>query len=388
MRNTLFSQSTIALVASLFLATSFASSSTAQTVDTTAEYAIIMDAESGTILFEKDAHQAMAPASMSKLMTVELMFQALKSGSYTLDDTLRVSRKAWKEREGSSMFVMVDTDIRVEDLLRGIIVQSGNDACIVIAEGLGGSEEAFAVMMTERAKELGMENSTFRNSNGMPDPEHLMSSYDLAILARHLITEYPEYYHYFAETEFTWSNIRQPNRNPVLFMNINADGLKTGHTQASGYGLISSAIRNGRRLIIAVNGLDSERQRANESRRLLDIGFRDFKPYRLLTKGEEIDKAPVWNGARSLVSLVVKENVDIHLHRLARKNLEVKLNYVGPVKAPIVAGTQVGTLTVTAPGLTTRDVAVYAGEDVAGVGLAGRIGHTIAYLLYGPAPVN
>lgn len=388
MRNTIMSRRTTSLIACLFLVTSFASSSRAQTVDTAAEYAIVMDANSGTVLFAKDAHQAMAPASMSKLMTVELMFQALRSGSYTLDDTMRVSRKAWKEREGSSMFVMVDTDIRVEDLLRGIIVQSGNDACIVIAEGLSGSEDSFAVMMTERAKEIGLQNSTFRNSTGMPDPEHLMSSYDLAVLARHLITEYPEYYHYFAETEFTWSNIRQPNRNPVLFMNINADGLKTGHTQASGYGLVSSAVRNGRRLIIAVNGLESERQRANESRRLLDIGFRDFKPYRLFANGDEIDKASVWNGAQSRISLVVKENVDIHLHRLARKDLEVKLNYVGPVKAPIVAGTQVGTLTVSAPGLETRDVTVYAGEDVAGVGLAGRLGNTIAYLLYGPAPVN
>ncbi|MEM6852726.1 MAG: D-alanyl-D-alanine carboxypeptidase family protein, partial [Pseudomonadota bacterium] len=235
-------------------------------IQTQAERAVILDYETGDVLFEKDARTAAPPASMSKLMTTEMLFQRLKDGSMTLDQELPVSERAWR-KQGSKMWVLVNTSVPVEDLLRGIVVQSGNDACIVVAEAIGGTEDAFAEMMNERAAEIGLTDSTFANSTGWPDPNHKMSALDLARLSRHLIAEYPDYYPYFAEREFTWSDITQPNRNPLLFAGVGADGLKTGHTEESGYGLVGSAQVRGDRRIIVIGGLDSEAQRAGEARR-------------------------------------------------------------------------------------------------------------------------
>lgn len=354
----------------------------AQVIETPGEFVSLMDAESGEILFQKNADATMAPASMSKLMTVAMLFEALKHGVYTLDDTFPVSKNAWK-KQGSKMWVLVDEEIRIEDLLRGIIVQSGNDACIVVAEGMAGSEEAFADQMTEFGKKIGLKNSTFRNSTGWPDPEHRVSANDLATLARHIITEYPDYYPYFAEKEFTWSDIKQPNRNPLLFRNVGADGLKTGHTEESGYGLVASSVRDGRRLVLVINGLISTKQRDDESRRLLNVGHREFKAYPLYEGGEQVVEAEVWNGKKSRIPLVVTDPVKVHLHRLARNDLEVKVNYTDPLPAPVTAGTQVGVITINAPGLQELKVPVVAGEDVLLTGVFGRVLTALEIMLFG-----
>jgi len=370
------------VLALLGLSVLLAVSAQAQVIETPGDYVTIMDAESGDVLFEKNSDVPMAPASMSKLMTVALVFDALKNDVYTLDDTFPVSKTAW-QKQGSKMWVLVDAEVRIEDLIRGIIVQSGNDACIVVAEGMAGSEEAFAEQMTAFGKEIGLTGSTFRNSTGWPDPEHMMTAHDLAVLARHLITEYPDYYAYFAELDFSWSDIKQPNRNPLLFLNVGADGLKTGHTEASGYGLTGSSIRNGRRLILVVNGLGSEKERANESRRLLEIAHREFKAYPLFAAGDEVVAANVWNGKRSTVPLVVEGDVKVQLHRKARRDLDVRVTYQDPIAAPVVAGTQVGMLKINAPGMAERQLPIFAGEDVAPNGVFGRLVTAIDTLISG-----
>jgi len=351
-------------------------------IETPAKQAVLIEADTGAVLVDKESRSLMPPASMTKLMTVLMIFDRLKSGELSLDDTFLVSKKAW-QMGGSKMFVLVDTEIRVEDLLRGIVIQSGNDACVVIAEGISGTEEAFANAMTERAQEIGMENTTFRNSTGWPDPEHLTTAYDLAKLAQYLITEHAEYYHYFSETSFVWEGITQENRNPLLFLNVGADGLKTGHTEASGYGLVGSAIRDDRRLILVVNGLQSEKQRSSESRRLMDVGFREFKSYALFGPGEKVEYAKVWQGASKRISLVSKEPVRVIMRRSDRKKMEVKVTYQGPVVAPVLANTQVGTLHISAPGFVGKTVPLYTAEDVPELGLMGQMAAALRYLVFG-----
>lgn len=374
------------LLAGLFIAVSGAG---AQSLDTAAKQAILMDFDTGAVLLEKNADEPMHPSSMSKLMTLELLFKALKEGHVKLDDKFIVSQHAWKTggagTDGSTMFAAINSSVPVEDLIRGITVQSGNDACIVIAEGLAGTETEFAHNMNMRAKELGMMNSHFTNSTGLPDPDHLTTARDLAILARHLIKAYPEYYPYFAEREYTWNKITQQNRNPLLYFDMGADGLKTGHTSQAGYGLAASAVRAGRRLVLVVNGLTSQSERANESRRLMEIGFRDFKLYRLLEANAVVDEAAVWNGAVSKVPLVVKDPVQVMLRRSARTGLRVVVRYNGPIVAPIEKGQQVGTLDVAAPGAVPVSVPVYAGAPVERVGPVGQIGNALYYLLQGRA---
>lgn len=351
-------------------------------METIAEYAVLMDAETGDVFFDKNADAPSPPSSMSKLMTIAVVFDALKQGMLTLDDTFPVSKKAWR-KQGSKMWVMVGTEISVRDLLRGIIIQSGNDACIVIAEGMEGTEEAFAVRMNQLGREIGLTGSTFRNSTGWPDPEHLMTARDLAVLARHLITEYPDLYPFFAETEFEWSDIRQPNRNPLLLMNMGADGLKTGHTDAGGYGLVGSAVRGKRRVIVVVNGLRSGSARAKESRRLLNVGFREYKSLELFAAESEIGRAQVWMGEKPRVPLMVKDAVKVNIHRRARKDLVVKLAYKGPVEAPIAQGDEIGVLKIEAPGMAPKSVPVYAARDVAKTNLTGRILEALAFKIYG-----
>jgi D-alanyl-D-alanine carboxypeptidase (penicillin-binding protein 5/6) len=348
------------------------SSAKAQGIDTPARFAYLIDLSSDTVLLEKSADTPTAPASMSKMMTVLMVMERLQAGTLSLDDTFPVSKRAW-EKGGSKMFVKVDTRVRVEDLLQGIIVQSGNDACIVIAEGLAGSEEAFAELMTAKARELGLTNSNFTNATGWPDDRHLMSAHDLGRLAQILITRFPKYYPMFSEQSFTYNNITQPNRNPVLSKDIGADGLKTGHTETSGYGLVASAKRGDRRLILVLNGLESTNQRAREAERLLEWGFRSFEGITLFKAQDKVEEAPVWLGERVSVPLVIADRLAVTLPQQARKKLQVTIKYNAPVPAPVRKGDQLGVLSVTAPGFDAVERPLIAGADVNALGSIGRV---------------
>lgn len=347
-------------------------------VQSIAPYAVIMDYETGTLMYSKAGDEQMAPASMAKLMTAAVIFQKLKHGELKLDDTFTVSERAWRlsvagKNASSKMFVSIGSQIRVEDLLRGIIIQSGNDACTVVAEHFSGSEEAFAELMNAEARRLGLKNSVFRNASGLPHPEMHVTAHDLAILASHLIRDYPEYYSLYSEREFTWNGIRQANRNMLLGTYPGADGLKTGHTAASGYGMVASAVRDGRRLIVVVNGLANETERANEAKRLLDIGFREFKPYDLFKKGAVIDKAPVWGGEQESVPLVAAEPLRLLMRRQQREGMKATLKYEAPLSAPVRKGDIVGQVLVSVPGMPDVKLPVAAGNDVPEGGLFTRM---------------
>jgi len=349
-------------------------------VTTAAEHAVLMDAESGDVLWAKDADVASPPASMSKLMTLEMLFQRLKDGRVKLTDTFPVSERAWRT-QGSKSFVELGARIPVEDLIRGIIIQSGNDACMVVAEALGGSMENFAVMMNARAKVLGLTKSHFVNPDGLPDPPgQMMSAMDLAKLARHLIRDYPKYYHYFGEREFTWHNIRQPNRNLVLERFPGADGLKTGHTDEAGYGVTASAVRNGQRLILVLNGLRypgknswwAEQYRGDEAARIFDMSFREFRQFKLFGENAVVGTAKVWHGTKKEVPMVLGPALTATMQVESKKGLKVSISYDSPLKAPIAKGQRVGALTVSAPDYPARSFALYAGEAVERAGIFAR----------------
>lgn len=344
----------------------------AQRIDTPAPFAYLLDLSSDTVLMEKASDIPTAPASMSKMMTVLMVFERLRAGTLRLDDTFPVSERAWK-KGGSKMFVRVDTRVSVADLLRGIIVQSGNDACIVVAEGLAGSEDAFAADMTVRARELGMVDSNFVNATGWPDDGQVMSAKDLATLAKILITEHAEYYSMFSEQSFTFNEITQRNRNPVLSEEIGADGLKTGHTERSGYGLVASAKRGERRLVLVLNGLESTTQRAREAERLLEWGFRSFEGITLFEAQAPVDEAPVWLGEKASVPLVMAQKLAITLPRHARQKMQVSVKYDAPVPAPVEKGTKVGVLRVDVPGIDPVERPLVAGADVYALGPVGRV---------------
>ncbi len=344
-------------------------------IDTAASHAIIYDYDTGDVLFCKDCDQQMTPSSMSKLMTVELLLQRLKDGRLKPTDTMHVSEDAWRQGQKdneSKMWVQINSDISIDDLLKGIIVQSGGDACIVVADSISGSESAFAELENKRAKELGLTNSHFANATGMPDEGQLMSARDLAMLSAHIIREYPQYYSYFAIKDFTWSNIKQGNRNELLYENVGVDGLKTGHTEAGGYGMVTSALRGGRRLIVVVNGLDKMKTRAEESRHLLDAGYRDFKRYDLVAANGQVGSADVWGGTQDTVALRVKDPVAVTMAQDSRPDMKVTLRYQGPVKAPVAEGAQVGTLTVSVPNKPDTIVPVYAAQAVSSSGILGK----------------
>jgi D-alanyl-D-alanine carboxypeptidase (penicillin-binding protein 5/6) len=343
-------------------------------IATTANHALLMDAESGQVLWQKDAYTPMPPASMSKLMTIELLFQRLKDGRIKLTDTFPVSERAWRERSGSECFVNIGDRMSVQSLIQCIIIVSGNDSCIVVAEALGGTVEGFVDKMNARARELGLKQSHFVNPDGLPDPPgQMMSAFDLASLARHIIYTYPDLYHFFGEKDFIWSNIHQPNRNPLLFNTSGADGLKTGHIDASGYGLVGSAVRNGQRVILVANGLTSEKERADEGARLIEIGFREFRRYKLFKPGDAVVEADVFGGSEKTVPLTVTAPVAVTLQVDSRPGMKVAVHYNGPLRAPVVQGQQVGTLSVTAPDFPGITVPVYAAHDVSQVGLFGRM---------------
>ncbi len=348
-----------------------------EAIETIAREAILIDIDTGETLLEKDADTSMPPASMSKLMTLYILFQRLRDGSVKLGDTFPVSENAWRvggAKSGSStMFLEPGKSVKVEDLIRGIIVQSGNDACIVVAENLAGSEAAFAEEMTATAREIGMMDSTFRNATGWPHPEHRMTARDLATLAKRTIIDFPEYYHYYNETEFTYNGIKQYNRNPLLYKDIGADGLKTGHTEEAGYGLTASAKRGERRLVLVVNGLPSKKSRTAEPERLLQWGLREFDNYALFKAGETVDTASVWLGKSKTVPLVITRDVKITLPRKARKKLKVTLSFQGPVPAPVAKGSEIAKVIVSAPGREPMEIPLIAGEDVELLGLFGRL---------------
>ena len=362
----------------------FVGSVKAEPIETAAREAYIIDMNTGAVLLEKNADQLMSPASMSKLMTVTMLFERLKKGSLKLEDTFPVSEKAWK-KGGSKMFVEVDTRVSIHDLLRGIIVQSGNDACIVVAEGLAGTEEDFADAMTARARELGLEKSTFANSTGWPDPNQKMTARELALLAKHIIQDFPEYYPIFAEKDFTFSEIKQGNRNPLLYKNNGSDGLKTGHTEESGYGLVGSAMRDGRRIILVVNGLENAKARSRESERLMEWAFREFNNYALFKAGDVVDNARVWLGDKDTVPLTVENDLTVTLSRAARKSMTVKVVYNEPIPAPIIKGTPVAQLVVSGPEMETVTVPLVATEDIIRPGVFKRLTSAVDYLIFGPS---
>ncbi len=348
----------------------------AHAFETNAREAVLMDFQTGAVLLEKDADRPMPPASMSKMMTVYMIFERLHDGRLKLDDTVTVSDNAWQKggaaSGGSTMFLQPGESVTIEDLLHGIIVSSGNDASIVAAEAISGGEAAFAEAMTRRGLEIGLTNSTFKNATGWPDEGHLTTARDMATLAMRTIADFPELYAaFYAEPEFTHNGIRQGNRNPLL--QKGADGLKTGHTRAAGYGLTASGVRDGRRLILVVNGLESARERATEAERILDWGFREFDTYRLLTAGEPISEAEVWLGDQKTVPLTTDRDLLVTMQREARENMTVTVKYDGPIPAPIKAGDPLAVVVITAPGHEPVRQPLVAAADVGELGLFWRL---------------
>ena len=343
----------------------------AQGFQTQAPHAILMDADSGTVLFEKAADELFPPASMAKLMTVEVLFHELQQGRISMETEFVISENAWRKggakADGSSMFAEVNSRVSVSDLLRGIIVQSGNDASIAVAEGMAGTEENFANMMNQRARDIGLTKSVFRNSTGYSDPDQKVTARELAQLSIHLIETYPELYKLFAEKEFTWNKIRQQNRNPLLNDYPGADGLKTGFLTESGYGLAASAVQNDQRLILVVSGLKTSRERALEARKLLDYGFRAFEARQLFAEGDAVGEAQVYGGERRYVPLVSPKPIRVLVPRGSRDRLSARIVYTGPLEAPVKKGAEVGRLQVTRDDNQALEMPLYAGEDV-GVG--------------------
>jgi serine-type D-Ala-D-Ala carboxypeptidase (penicillin-binding protein 5/6) len=339
-------------------------------IDTAARWAYIEDYDTGATLLEKQADDEMPPSSMTKLMTMYLVYDQLKQGRLKLGDELPVSEKAWR-MQGSKMFVQLGSSVKVEDLVRGVIVQSGNDAAIVLAEAIAGSEEQFAEKMNAKAKELGLTHSFFKNCTGWPDPEQHMSARDIASLAGDIIRDFPDYYHYDSEKTFRYNGIEQGNRNPMVQKGT-ADGLKTGHTEAGGYGLVASSKRNGRRVILVLNGMTSMHERAEEAERLMDWAFFNFEDVTLFSASDVIENVPVWLGTSRSVGLVAGRDVIVTMPRNWRQKAAVKVSYAEPLIAPIAKGDRLGKLTVTGEGVPHLEVALMAAEDVPRLGLPGR----------------
>jgi len=370
-----------ALVAAAAIIT-FGAIGSAAAIETEAREAILLDYETRQVLFAKAPDQLMPPSSMTKLMTVFLAFERLKEGRLKMTDEIPISEVAWR-MGGSKMFVAVGSRVTVSDLLNGIIVQSGNDATVALAEAISGSEDAFAELMTTRGREIGLENSTFRNSSGWPHPEHRTTARDLATLASEIIRRFPEYYPLYAQTTFTYNNIKQGNRNPLLYKNMGADGLKTGHTEDAGYGLTASAKRGERRLILVVNGLKSIRARADESERLMEWGFREFENLTLARQGIPVESAEVWLGDQAKVPLVSDRDLFLTVNRAARREMTIAVEYSGPIAAPIVAGQPLAMLRVSAPDMEDVTYPLYAGAAVGQLGPFGRITSALGHLIWG-----
>jgi D-alanyl-D-alanine carboxypeptidase (penicillin-binding protein 5/6) len=356
------------VAAALLLLVTTAAAAQAQLFETRAKQAFMIDAETGTVLFAKDADTPFPPASLAKLMTMEVVFNAVKTGRLTLDEQFYVSENAWRTggapSRTSTMFAALGSSIRLEDLIQGVIVQSANDGCIVIAEGMAGSEENFAQLMTERARELGLEKSVFKNSTGLPAEGQVVTARELVELARHIWSEYPEFYKYYSQPDFTWNKITQRNRNPLLGMNIGADGLKTGFTEESGYAIAGSAQRDGKRLFVALSGLESENQRAEEARRILDWGMRAFDRIELFQRGEVVGEAKTYGGEKRSVALKAEGPISIFVPITNRDRLAARIVYDGPVVAPVEEGARIGALKVWIGDMMSQETPLYAAESV------------------------
>lgn len=359
--------------------------------ETKALQAILIDGQSGSILFSHNPDERRPPASMSKLMTLVMIFKGLKSKKLALGDEIVVSENAWRTggapSRTSSMFVPIHKSATLEQMIRGLVIQSGNDAAIAVAEHIAGSEVVFAQQMDKEAQRLGLTNSTFGNASGLPHPRQLMSARDLAILARHLIYGLPEYYPYFAEREFKYRKFRFINRNRLLFMKLGVDGLKTGATKAAGYGVVASAVRNGRRLIAVLGGLKSKKERWAEARRLIDWGFNDFAPFKVFERGEIVGQARVWGGSSLFVPLVGRDDVRVYLPRFpVNQRLRGEVIYTGPLKPPIRRGDQIAMLRVTSSTGAQGQVPLFAAESVERAGLMRRGLDSLFHLAFGWIP--
>ena len=350
----------------LFLANTTVS---AQVYSTEAKHAILIDVASGATLYEHDAETRMPPASMAKIMTLAVVFDALKRGELTLKDELPMSINAWKKgggtSGGSTMFIDPKTEtVSVENLIRGVAIQSGNDASIVIAEGMYGNEESFATRMNTFAKSIGMTDSNFTNATGLPDPDQYTTARDLSILGRHVIHEYPDLYKIYSEPEFTWNKIRQFNRNPLLKSKISGDGIKTGFTKESGYGIVGSVVQDDRRLLLVINGLKTRKARSEEARRMLSWGFRSFETRPIFSKGEVIGGAKVFGGTQGRVDVIAKQPVAVLLPKGSNGRLTAKVHYKGPLVAPVEAGQPAGKLIVKLDGKVVSSTEVFTNDDV------------------------
>lgn len=352
----------------LVFVTAWAPRAQAQLFETKAQEGFMIDAETGTILFSKNPDKLIPPASLAKLMTMEVVFNAIKSGRLSLDDQFHVSENAWRTggaaSGGSTMFAALGSSIRLEDLIKGVIIQSANDGCIIIAEGMAGSEANFAQLMTERARALGLTQSVFKNSTGLPADGQFVTVRELVQLAVHIWRQYPEFYRYYSQPDFTWNKITQRNRNPLLRMDIGADGLKTGYTEESGYSIVGSAERDGTRLFMALSGMTSESQRAEEARKILDWGMRAFDRTDLFADGESVGEAKVYGGTKSGVALKAKGPVAIFVPITNRDRLIARIVYDGPVEAPVEEGTEIGKLRVWIGDTLSQETPLYAAETV------------------------
>jgi len=351
-------------------------------LDTEAKHALILEADTNTVLFNKFADERMPPASMSKIMTAYVVFGMLKEGKIKLTDELPVSEQAWK-LGGSKMFVGIGGRISIDNLIQGMLVQSGNDACLVLAQGLAGSEAAFVDLMNAKAAEIGLKDSHFANVTGLPDPNDWMTAHDLAYLAVRTIQDFPEYYHYFSEKDFNFNNIDQGNRNPLLYRNIGADGLKTGHTDESGFSLTASVVRGDRRIILVVSGLSSMKARATESERLVEWAFREFNDYKLFSAGDKVDDAEVWLGSEPKVGLTIGSDLTVTMPRRSRRDMKVTIDYDSPIPAPVKKGDRIAKLVVSAPDMEPIERPLFAAASVPQIGTFGRMATLAAYLIWG-----
>jgi serine-type D-Ala-D-Ala carboxypeptidase (penicillin-binding protein 5/6) len=351
------------------------------TIDTEAQTAIVIDYNSGQVLFAKEPDKRIPTASMSKIMTAYVVYEYLRDGKAKFDDMLPVSKEAW-QTGGSKMFVPYPGQVSIDDLLQGMIIQSGNDACIVLAEGLAGSQQAFVEKMNEEAQRIGLKDSHFADVNGLPADDHYMTARDLSTLATHYITDFPQYYRYEAVKEFTYNGIKQGNRNPLLYQDLGADGIKTGHTDEAGYGLVGSALRNGRRVIMVLTGMESMQHRAQESEKVLEWAYREFEDVTVAKAGTPVDLAPVWLGENATVPAGVAKDAIITVPHAARHGLKVVALYDGPVKAPVTQGEQIGRLEVTAPDIDPVEIPLVAMTPVERLGPIGRAAEGVAHYLW------
>lgn len=361
--------------------------STAHAFETNAENAILMDYETGAYLFTKNHQEMIPPASMSKLMTIYVLLSKIKEGEISLEDTFTVSEKAWRKggaaSGGSTMFLKIDQEVKVEDLIKGILIQSGNDACIVVAENIAGSEEEFAAMMNETAEKIGLKNAHFENATGLPHPEHKISVEDLGILARRIIKDFPEYYHIFKEKEFTFNGIKQGNRNPLLYTIRGSDGLKTGHTSEAGYCLTGSAVRGNRRLIEVIAGLKSNKERSEEAENLITWGFANFENYRFFNENQILAEIPVWYGTVKSVEAVVPKKIVKTTKKSAKNKYSAKITYDTPLKAPVFKGDKVGELLISYNDKIVDKIPLVAKNNVGKIGTVSRFLTNLKYFVFG-----